>query len=583
MGNDFLKFTINKNNTSQMDALRKIAGGSKVPIGRMVMNGTDLNIFQGDVENFKNSGLGGYDAQQLEIVFGALDSNVDGNLDLDELKAFAALGEDEHNVIDNDKNIIDEEDFSALFDLAEDIVSEELEKDETSIYDDDPAVIVEEATQKTDNGTEFAEDLSGQVVEEATQKTDNGTAAEEDQSLKEEEPATVADRASISDNKASAEATELYEAMDGWGTDEKTVFNILQERGYNSADIVKIMNTYEDQYGKSLMEDIQGDFSGKDETKLREILYSASEQEALNSLGWQTDADIPEDIVQKANEFYSNLNSGDATGYMSNNFDKLSESEKAQVMLAVDILHPNQSGGSAMSRITEGRVWFGREDGYVNGIIKSMTKVANRPEEEDQSLKEEEPATVADRASISDNKASAEATELYEAMDGWGTDEKTVFNILQERGYNSADIVKIMNTYEDQYGKSLMEDIQGDFSGKDETKLREILYSASEQEALNSLGWQTDADIPEDIVQKANEFYSNLNSGDATGYMSNNFDKLSESEKAQVMLAVDILHPNQSGGSAMSRITEGRAWFGREDGYVDNIIKSMTKVANRQV
>ena len=164
-------------------------------------------------------------------------------------------------------------------------------------------------------------------------------------------------------------------------------------------------------------------------------------------------------------------------------------------------------------------------------------------------------------------------------MAGLGTDEKTVSQILTQSGYSSADIVKIMDAFESNYGESLMSDIQGDYSGNAETQLRNVLYNSAAAEAQTTLNWQSTNDIPTDIASKANELYSQLESSDATGYMKE-FSKLSNEEQAQVMLACDLLHPNES---VMDRLTEGKPWFGKEDGYVDNIIKGMKKVANTKV
>ena len=557
MANDFIKLTNMNQKQSQIDALSKI-GEYKTGIngGKVVWNGTDLSVFQGDINNFKNSRLGGFDKDQLGLIFNALDVNGDGNLAMDELQSFAALGNDEDNIIDDDKNIIDELDFKALYEMAQDYVDKGLEDDITDV-DTKPTTTT--TTTDTTNTTN------------TTNKTDSTTVTEKT----EEKAQTPKTQATIGNNEAYALATELYEAMDGWGTDEDTVNGILLERGYNSADIVKIMDAYEKQYNVSLMEDIQGDFSGSEETPLREALYNAAGQQALESLGWQSVEDIPEDIVIKANEFYSQMNSADATGYMKN-FDKLSASEKAQILLACDVLHSDEL---SVSRVTEGRVWFGKEDGYVRNMIDSFREVAASDTSEvstnTTAATEEKVQTPKTQATIGNNEAYALATELFEAMDGWGTNEAKVNGILLERGYNSADIVKIMDAYEKQYNVSLMEDIQGDFSGSEETPLREALYNAAGQQALESLGWQSVEDIPEDIVIKANEFYSQMNSADATGYMKN-FDKLSASEKAQILLACDILH---AGTSSVSRVTEGRVWFGKEDGYVRNMIDSFRQVA----
>ena len=58
------------------------------------------------------------------------------------------------------------------------------------------------------------------------------------------------------------------------------------------------------------------------------------------------------------------------------------------------------------------------------------------------------------------------------------------------------------------------------------------------------------------------------------------FSKLSSEDQAKIMLACDMLHPNES---VMDRLTQDRVWFGKEDGYVDTVIKGMKKVANTKV
>lgn len=340
MASDFIKLTQQNQAQSQIDALKQIGkpesfvGGEKI-----VLNGTDLSVFQGDIKNFQGTKLGGYSEEELGTIFNALDVNGDGTLDEEEIAAFAAMGTDSAGCIDNDKAIIDENDFQALYEMAQEYVDDAL--DETDVNTNSSASDNKNSVETSDENTSTASSVT---------KTE----------------------ATLSDNEALAAAAELRTAMKGWGTDEATVNRIILESGYNSADIVKIMDAFEGQYGESLMSDIQGDFSGNAETALRETLYNAASQQALESMGWASIDDIPSDIVMKANEFYSELESADATGYMKK-FDKLPDAEKAQIMIACDALHPNES---AMSRITEDRAWFGKEDGYVRNIISAMRNTA---------------------------------------------------------------------------------------------------------------------------------------------------------------------------------------------------------------
>lgn len=560
---NFMKLTVK--NQSQIDALKKIGKHDfGVNGGRIVMNGTDLSIFQGDVENFKKSELGNYNAEQLETIFGVLDADGNGKLDMNELKSFAALGEDPDNIIEDDKNIIDETDFEALYTMAQDYVEEALvEEPETNPTTPDTTIDIPTVDDKDKVDGDDKKVTDEKTTDEKTDITDDIVEPE------------VAEKSVIDDNDAAAAAEELRTAMAGLGTDEKTVTKVLIESGYSTADIVKIMDVFENKYGETLMHDIQGDYSGKEETKLRNVLYNSAAAEAQETLGWQSTEDIPEDIAKKANDFYTKLESNNALDYMKD-FDKLSDKEKSQILVACDMLHTDDT---AINRITEGMVWFGKEDGYVDGIMSALKNTAGVKESSNTKTPAQEATTSEERATISNNDASSKAAELRNAMAGLGTDEKTVSQILTQSGYSTADIVKIMDSFESTYGESLMSDIQGDYSGNAETQLRNVLYNSAAAEAQTTLNWQSTNDIPKEIATKANELYSQLESNDATGYMKN-FSKLSNEEQAKVMLACDLLHPNES---VMDRLTQDRVWFGKEDGYVDNIIKGMKKVANTKL
>lgn len=573
---NFMKLTVK--NQSQVDALKKIGKHDfGVNGGRVVLNGENLSIFQGDVEKFQNSGLGNYNAEQLETVFAVLDADGNGKLDASELKAFASLGEDTDNIIENDKNIIDETDFEALYNMAQDYVEEAL------VDDTDPTP----APTKPDTDVVVKPDVKPEVpvvkpdvtpeidVKPETKPEIKPETKPEEKVTEPEVEEKTTEESVIDDNEAEAAAQELRTAMKGLGTDEKTVTRILEKSGYSSADLVKIMDVFENKFGESLMSDIQDDYSGKAETQLRNVLYNAAATEAQKSLGWKSADDIPQDVAAKAEEYYKQLESNNALGYMKE-FNKLTDQEKSQILVACDMLHSDET---AVNRLTQGMVWFGKEDGYVNGMISALKNTAGVKETAVAKAEPKESTTAAERATIDDNDANAKAAELRKAMKGWGTDEKTVSKVLEYSNYSSADIVKIMDAFESNYGETLMHDIQGDYSGKAETKLRNLLFDATASEAQQTLNWESTNDIPKKIVSQANELYAQLESNDATECMKD-FSKLSSEDQAKIMLACDMLHPNES---VMDRLTQDRVWFGKEDGYVDTVIKGMKKVANTKV
>lgn len=73
-------------------------------------------------------------------------------------------------------------------------------------------------------------------------------------------------------------ADKLHAAMDRLGTNEDAVDEVLKNSGLSSVDIVRIMDVYEEKYGESLESDIKGDFSGKAQDELLEILENAEKK-----------------------------------------------------------------------------------------------------------------------------------------------------------------------------------------------------------------------------------------------------------------------------------------------------------------
>ena len=92
-------------------------------------------------------------------------------------------------------------------------------------------------------------------------------------------------------------------------------------------------------------------------------------------------------------------------------------------------------------------------------------------------------------STISDADALSYAKQLHEATAGkWGTDEDAVESILYSDDLSSKDIVKIMNAYEAEYGKSLEKAIKNDFSGKAEDRLLDVLNDAEQEAARETEG-----------------------------------------------------------------------------------------------
>ncbi len=167
-------------------------------------------------------------------------------------------------------------------------------------------------------------------------------------------PGSSGEEAIIDDNNAERYAERLHDAMDGWGTDDSEVKEVLSE--LDGADLAKVAAVYEANYGESLVDAIKGDFS------------------------------------------------------------------------------------------------FGTEKTYVAKIEAAMA------------LSQKDTSQV-----ISEQEAYSAAEKIYNAVDGWGTDETAVSSVIN--GYNHRDLKIIAAVYEQNYGESLRDAIDGDFSGNDQDVL----------------------------------------------------------------------------------------------------------------
>lgn len=179
---------------------------------------------------------------------------------------------------------------------------------------------------------------------------------------------------------------------------------------------------------------------------------------------------------------------------------------------------------------------------------------------------EEAPVDTVDYSAISDR--------LYNATAGKsGTDEDVVNHILLNSNYTSEQLVKIMQQYQSNYGRSLMEDIQNDFSGDGETKLRNKLFEALQ----NEVNAKTDYDTAPSATAsaRAGELHSKFNEFSMLDYMGQIMDnnQMSQKDRVEMLTAYTQVY----GNNLMNKITD-KSWFGAEDGYIRTIFDSYMAV-----
>jgi len=116
-----------------------------------------------------------------------------------------------------------------------------------------------------------------------------------------------------------SDAKTLYKAIDGWGTDEDAIISVLCHRvGTQRAQIA---NSYINQYGKSLIHDLDGDLSGDFDDLCDSLTYLVTDYFAvelkriLDKLV-ESDADsVQEVLISRSNTDIANINTAYANRY----------------------------------------------------------------------------------------------------------------------------------------------------------------------------------------------------------------------------------------------------------------------------
>lgn len=90
---------------------------------------------------------------------------------------------------------------------------------------------------------------------------------------------------------ADAQAERLYEAMDGWGTDERAILDVLYSGSVAANGMVAA--AYQRRYGRSLKADLRSELSGSDLEKALKLLsqgqYTLADKIREGARGWGTD------------------------------------------------------------------------------------------------------------------------------------------------------------------------------------------------------------------------------------------------------------------------------------------------------
>nr|XP_044633080.1 annexin A6 [Equus asinus] len=223
---------------------------------------------------------------------------------------------------------------------------------------------------------------------------------------------------------AHYDAKQLKKAMEGAGTDEKALIEILATR--TNAEIRAINEAYKEDYHKSLEDALSSDTSGHFRRILISLATGNRDEGGEDRDQARDDAKVAAEILEIAD-----TSSG----------DKTSLETRFMTILCT------------------------RSYQHLRRVFQEFVKMTNYDVE--HTIKKEMSGDVRDAfvaiVQSVKNKPLFFADKLYKSMKGAGTDEKTLTRIIVSR--SEIDLLNIRREFIEKYDKSLHQAIEGDTSG----------------------------------------------------------------------------------------------------------------------
>lgn len=306
-----------------------------------------------------------------------------------------------------------------------------------------------------------------------------------------------------SEDKYQKAAKKLKKAMKGFGTDEKALIKAVTS--HKTKDRLKIKQAYQEKYQKDLIEDLKSELSGKFEDVMVALFKDPIEYDAecINNAikGAGTDEDalieiiasrpnwVMQKIKKKYKELYQNELIDDVKSDTSGDFQKLLvglldsernnskdiDKEKCQI-LAKELNEAKDDKWNIDNNL----------DAFYKYIMNSSSKELSLVSREYYKLSGETIFDGINKKFQGDTKELIKAvlyslispseyfaTRIKKAIEGFGTDNKTLIRILVSRC--DLDINNIKQYYKQIYEKDMIEDIKNDISGDYKKILVELI------------------------------------------------------------------------------------------------------------
>jgi len=302
-------------------------------------------------------------------------------------------------------------------------------------------------------------------------------------------------------------ATALYEAMKGFGTNEKKIIDTLV--GLDNETIQKVRESFSEQYHKDLIKEIKSETSGNFERALVALLQHPVEydvfllHDALHGLG-TNDTQLIEVLVSRHpdhlkkvvaafhKEHGKSLDewiSGDTSGDYMNYLLALAAADRDSNSSPVTEEKAKEDA-QKLYRAGEGKLGTD-EKVFITIFSKRSWKHIRRVSEEYAKLYSHSLHTAIDKEFNGDlfnalkwtlefveNRQSFFAKRIHDSFKGLGTHDKDLVRIFFSRLH--VDMYEIADEFNKIYGKSLKEVLHSEISGDYRTLLEKLLAVALE-------------------------------------------------------------------------------------------------------
>ncbi|WP_374565011.1 annexin [Ideonella sp.] len=241
----------------------------------------------------------------------------------------------------------------------------------------------------------------------------------------------------VAAGEAQADAAKAKQAMDGWGTDEGALRDIFSGKTPEQAQAIS--TAYQVAYGDDLKGRLDDELSGTDQDEIFHLLDAPTSDPGAQA-AWQAD--------DSAIQLHKAV---DGLGTDEDKLREVLQGKTPEQIEAISAAFHQRYGSDLASRLEED---LSGDD--AAGILHLLqTPGANDPQ----------------RAAW---QTEQDAVELHRAVDGLGTDEDSIRQILGM--HSKGEIDAIASVYRDRYGSDLRADLTDDLDGRDEKELVDQLY-----------------------------------------------------------------------------------------------------------